>query len=120
MKIFMIEETLYLLNQYEFHDLCVEKISFIDNDTKSIELSIVILPFNEEKDDYDKVELYFSDIINLKATELHFTKNSCIEINSFDYKWIEIFIGKFICTQGFGESCFVLEIECGKVEIIEK
>lgn len=115
----MIEETLYLLRQYEFHDLCVDKISFIDNDTK-VELSIIILPFNEEKDDYDKVELYFSDIINLKTTELHFTKNSDIEINSFDYKWSELFIGKFIFTQGFGESCFVLEIECHKVEIIEK
>ncbi|WP_375560807.1 hypothetical protein ACE193_24445 [Bernardetia sp. OM2101] len=114
-----MENILYLLRQYEFHDLCVEHIRFIDNDTK-VELSIVILPFNEERDDYDRVELYFSDILNLKTTELHFTSNSCIEINSFDYKWNEIFIGKFIFTQGFGESCFLLEIECDNVEITEK
>ncbi len=100
------------LDQIEWHDLPVDKIEF--SAEKSIKLIIKGLIYDEDKKDYDKVNLEFDEIINLNVNaEISSTENQYLEITDFEYLKNEIYHCKLVFLCPF----FSIKLSCKKISI---
>ena len=109
------EEILNKLDNIDFHDIPVEKISFKTN--YSTEFIIDFALYDEDKHDYDYQTIKFIGIEDMKMDELVLNSKSAIEINSFDYRWDNLFEGEILFLLGFSQPSFVVKIKCQKVEL---
>lgn len=104
------QNILEILNEIDFHDIPVNKISFQSN--SQLELIISFLLYNKIKDEYEEYFLKFINIHILNSSSLILSKESDFEINTFDYHFDGLFNCKLLFLLGFGEPSFEIELKC--------
>jgi hypothetical protein len=105
------------LDKYGFHDMVVESINFYSD--KEIQLIVTALPYNDNSNQYEKLRLIFSEIIEMRTDEFILVKDSELELNSFDYEYNGHFYCKLIFLLGFGNPSMTIDLKCNKIELEE-
>jgi hypothetical protein len=117
MTTFRQQNILELLNEIDFHDVPVNKISFQSD--SHLELIIGFLLYNEIKDEYEEYLLKFININILNSNKLILSKESDFEINTFDYYFDGLYNCKLLFLLGFGEPSFEIQLKCETI-LLEK
>jgi hypothetical protein len=105
------------LDKYEFHDMAIESFTF--NVERGVKLIVIALPFDDETNNYRKIELTFSNVIELKMDEIILEKDSEFELNTFHYEYNECFHCKLIFLLGPGKPSFTVELKCKNIELLD-
>lgn len=113
-----MKDTITKLDNFVFHDVPVEKISF--KTIKTTEFCVEIAFYNEDNKDYSYWKLIFKEVQKLNSNSLLLNSESDIEIYSFDYKKKELYECKIIFLLGFSQPSLVVEIICKDLDFIEK
>lgn len=108
-------EIIKKLDTIDFHDIPVSKISL--DSGKSSGLMIEFALYNEQAKDYELMLLRFDRIIEIRTEGFIFNSQSDIEIYKFNYQWNEKFRGEIFFNLGFGQSTFLISIECQDIEL---
>jgi hypothetical protein len=98
------------LDKYEFHDMHVESISLYNDN--GVQLVLTALPFNANTNDYEKLRLTFSQVVDLRMDEMSLDADSDFEISHFDYKYNECFNCKLLLLLGAGRPSLTIEVKC--------
>ena len=80
---------------------------------------MVALIFDDDTNEYRKIELTFSDVRELKMDELLLDKDSELELYTFDYKYNECFHCKLILLMGHGKPSLTVELKCQDIELYD-
>lgn len=103
------------MDKYEFHDMHIESLNLYND--KGVHLILTVLPFNENTNDYGKLRLTFSQLIDLKMDEVRLTRDSDFEISTFDYDYNECFNCKLILLLGTGRPSLTIELKCQHIQL---
>jgi hypothetical protein len=103
------------LNEIEFHDVTVERISFWAGDPSDFTIDFAL--YNEEKNNYDYWALRFLGIKDLKTDRLFLNPKSSVEITALDIKLDVLFEAEIILLLGFGQPTFSIELKCENIEL---
>jgi hypothetical protein len=109
------EDIIERLSEISFHDLPVNKISFITENSTNFLINFAL--YQEEKKDYENWIIEFLGVKELKTDNLYLKSDSDLEIYSFDYKLEELFNCKIIFLTGFGQSSFEVSLSCEKINL---
>ena len=104
------------LNEIDFHDIAVKKLSIITSD-HSNDILIDFCLSKEGQKNYEYLTIRFVEIISLRSGELFLDSALDMEITSFDYQWNDRFEGKLLFLLGFGKPGFELEVQCKRVQL---
>jgi len=105
------------LNEIDFHDIPVERISF---KTKySTDFTVDFALYDESRRDYDYWRLNLVGITELNSDCLILNSNYDIEITSFDYSKKNSYEGRIMFLLGFGNPSFAVEFKCSEIELIK-
>ncbi len=102
------------LNKYEFHDMVIESISFYNDDNQT-QLIVKALPYNDNKNQYENMELIFSDIIKLRTNEIVLDKTCELAFDSFDYEYNGWFNCRLTFELGFAKSLIEINLQCNEI-----
>ena len=103
------------LNQIDWHDIPIEKLYFSTD--KVVKFTVKAFLFNETKQDYDKITLEFSDILNLTTDKIVLSNKSDFKINSFDYVKKENFECELLLLCGFSEPSLTINLVCRSISL---
>ena len=109
------EQILKQLDDIEFHDVPVEKISFKTENTTDFIIDFAL--YQEREENYDYWTLKFIDIKELESGRLELNPESDLEIYSLDYKLNKQFDCKILFLLGFGQSSYEIILKCEKIEL---
>jgi hypothetical protein len=99
-----------------FHDLPLHSLSVEYGEHPKLEIAVA--EFDDSTDTYKDKRIVFGALKHIIMNELSSQNFSDYEIYSFDYHLIgDLFFGKMIILQGFGEANIQLEFSCGTVII---
>ena len=112
-----VNEVLDTLKAYNFHDMPLDSLEFKTEDSET-QLILHLLEYNEKTKDYDNVKLNFIDIQKLESTKIFLTKDSYMEIFSFDCELTDNFDCKLLILMGFGEPSLEIKLTCLNIEFI--
>jgi hypothetical protein len=82
-----------------------------------VQLVLTALPFNANTNDYEKLGLTFSQVIDLRMDEISLDRDSNFEISNFDYEYNECFNCKLILLLGAGRASLTIEVKCQHVRL---
>ena len=103
------------LDEHEFHDMLIESVSLYNDN--GVQLILTALPFNANTNDYGKLRLTFSKLIDLKMDELRLNNDSEFELSSFDYEYNACFDCKLILLRGAGRPSLTIELKCQHIQL---
>ena len=110
-----MKEILKELDSIVFHDIPVESIKIVSDPEMSAVITFFL--YMEELNDYQKKEIAFKKIEELKTGDIILDPESDIEIYSFDYEWKDSFDCKMILLLGFGKPSLEMKIKCKEIEM---
>ena len=99
-----------------FHDLPLLSLSMEYGEHPKLEM--VVAEFDDSTNSYKDKKIIFGALKHINMSELSSQNFSGFEVYSFDYYLVgDLFIGKMIILQGFGEARIQLDFSCGTVMI---
>lgn len=110
-----MKETLKKLDKIDFHDIPIESIKVVDDPEILVVISFFL--YVEALKDYQKNEIIFKGITELKMGEILLDSDSDIEITSFDYEYNEGFNCDLMFLLGTGRPSFEIKIKCDEIEL---
>jgi hypothetical protein len=108
-------EVIDKLNCYSFHDMPLDSIG-ITTETGT-RLNINAKTFDEKTEGYIHLKISFIDIQKLISNSLYLTKNSDMEIYSFEYEFKDVFKCRITLLTGSAEPGLTIELDCLTIEI---